>query len=123
MKIFSVRLDLSEHEFDVLKRCIDFKKLEEEIKKSNDFKIENNLTQKINNPKQIEYSFKKHTASERATKVRSDKVKEKMKIAIKILQTQKKKITPYAISQICGVSFVTVKRYYDEETLTLLNEN
>ena len=122
MKFFNIRLDLSQNEFDVLTNCIDFNKLEEEVKKSTNLEIENDLLEKINNPKKIKYSFKKNSASEKATKVRSEKAKEKMKVAIEILQTQKKKITPYTISQICGVSFVTVKKYYDKDTLISLNE-
>ena len=119
MKFFNMRLDLSEHEFNVLKNCIDFEKLNAEINKN---PIENKLISKINNPKKIEYSFKKHTASEKATKARTEKVKGKINLAIEMLQEQKMKITPYSISKLCGVSFVTVKKYYNENTLTSLNE-
>ena len=45
-----------------------------------------------------------------ATKVRIEKVKYKMNIAIEILQTQKKEITHYAIAKISNVSFNTVKK-------------
>ena len=70
---FNKRLDLSQREFDCLIKCIDYKNLKK-------------LIDELNNQKLIEYSFKKHTASENATKVRTDKAK--MQITIEMLQTQ-----------------------------------
>ena len=35
---------------------------------------------------------------------------------------ENKKITHYSIAQTCGVSFTTVKKYLDDETLKSLNE-
>ena len=126
MTFFNKRLDLSQREYDCLKSCIDFKKLEEFVNKENDYldeyKVLNKLINKLNNPKIIEYSFKKHTASEKATRVRTEKAKKKIQIAIEILKTQKKKITHYSIAQVCGVSFTTVKKYLDDDTLKSLNE-
>ena len=95
MTFFNKRLDLSQREYDCLKSCIDFKKLEEFVNKENDYldeyKVLNKLINKLNNPKIIEYSFKKHTASEKATRVRTQKAKKKIQMAIEILKTQKKK--------------------------------
>ena len=95
MTFFNKRLDLSQREYDCLKSCIDFNKLEEFVNAENDYldeyKVLNKLIDKVNNPKIIEYSFKKHTASEKATRVRTEKAKKKIQIAIEILKTQKKK--------------------------------
>ena len=58
----------------------------------------------------------------KATEERSKKVKYKMKIAIEILQTQKKAITHYAIAKISKVSFNTVKKHMSDEYNKSLNE-
>ena len=77
---------------------------------------------KLNNPKEIEYSTNKSIAAMKATEERSKKVKYKMKIAIEILQTQKKEITHYAIAKISKVSFNTVKKHMSDEYIKSLNE-
>lgn len=131
MKFFNKRLDLSESEFDCLIRFIDFEKLKEEIKSDKKFAKENNLSskfeaekllEKLNNPKDIEYSFKKVTATREATESRTKAAKEKIQNAINILRMENKKITHYSIAQTCGVSFTTVKKYLDDDTLKSLNE-
>ena len=50
------------------------------------------------------------------------KAKEKIQTAIDILRMSKQKITHYSIAQTCGVSFTTVKKYLDDDTLKSLNE-
>lgn len=118
MRFYNVRLDLSEGEFDILKKYIDFEKLEEK----KHIEVVQTLLEKLNKPKEIEYSFKKHTASEKATKARSSKAKEKMQNAINILRMENKIITHYSIAQMSGTSFNTVKKYFSDETLISLNE-
>ena len=59
---------------------------------------------------ELKYSASKSAAAFQATKVRIEKVKYKMNIAIEILQTQKKEITHYAIAKISNVSFNTVAK-------------
>ena len=70
----------------------------------------------------LEYSSNKSIAAMKATEERSKKVKYKMKIAIEILQTQKKEITHYAIAKISKVSFNTVKKHMSDEYIKSLNE-
>ena len=102
----------------------DFEKLKEIEKEYENFEAFKgfNIIDKLNNPKEIEYSSNKSVAAMNATDVRSEKVKYKMNIAIEILQTQKKEITHYAIAKISGVSFNTVKRHISDEKLKSLNE-
>lgn len=128
MKLFYKRLDLTKLEYEYLIKCIDFEKLEEiekRIEKDNEnFETVKsfNIIDKLNNPKEIEYSTNKSIAAMKATEERSKKVKYKMKIAIEILQTQKKEITHYAIAKISKVSFNTVKKHMSDEYIKSLNE-
>jgi response regulator of citrate/malate metabolism len=115
------RLDLSELEYECLIKSIDFEKLEAFDKTYEEIEGFNTVS-KVNNPKNIEYSFKKHSASEKATKARTKKAKEKIQTAIDILRMENKKITHYSITQTSGVSFTTVKKYLNDETLISLNE-
>lgn len=89
MNFFTVRLDLSENEFEVLKNYIDFEKMKEAEKKFNKDEayyksmnitesLESQLIQKINNPKKIKYSFKKVVATREATEKRSQNAREKI---------------------------------------------
>lgn len=131
MKFFNKRLDLSENEFDCLKKYIDFEKMEEAIKNF-DYEyykqlniqesIEASLLKKLNNPKEIKYSLKKIVATREATESRTKAAKEKIQNAINILRMENKKITHYSIAQTSGVSFTTVKKYLDDDTLKSLNE-
>ena len=106
MKLIYKRLDLTKLEYEYLIKCIDFEKLEEiekRIEKDNEnFETVKsfNIIDKLNNPKEIEYSSNKSIAAMKATEIRSKKVKYKMNIAIEILHTQKKEITHYAIAKI-----------------------
>lgn len=59
-------------------------------------------------------SYNKRLATQKATKVRSDKAKEKIQNAINLLQLENKAITHYSISQTAGVSFNTVKKHIPE---------
>jgi response regulator of citrate/malate metabolism len=118
MRFFNIRLDLSEGEFDILKKYIDFEKLEEK----SHIEVVKTLLEKLKKPKEIDYSFKKHSASEKATKARSSKAKEKMQNAINILRMENKTITHYSIAQMSGVSFNTVKKYFNDDTIISLNE-
>jgi response regulator of citrate/malate metabolism len=131
MKFYNKRLDLSESEFEVLKKYIDFEAIEKAVKnfdpeyyKKFNIKesIEVTLLKKLNNPKEIEYSLKKVTATREATESRTKAAKEKIQNAINILRMENKKITHYSIAQTCGVSFTTVKKYLDDDTLKSLNE-
>lgn len=132
MNFFTVRLDLSESEFEVLKSYIDFEKMKEAEKKFNKDEayyksmnitesLESQLLQKINNPKKIKYSLKKVVATREATEKRSQNAKEKIQNAINILRMENKKITHYSISQVAEVSFVTVKKYISDDVLKKLN--
>lgn len=131
MKFFNKRLDLSESEFDCLKKYIDFENMEEAAKNF-DYEyykklniqesIEASLLKKLNNPKEIKYSLKKIVATREATESRTKAAKEKIQNAINILRMENKKITHYSIAQVAGVSFTTVKKYLDDDTLKSLNE-
>ena len=128
MKLFYKRLDLPKLEYEYLIKCIDFEKLEEiekRIEKDNEnFETVKsfNIIDKLNNPKEIEYSSNKSIAAMKATEIRSKKVKYKMNIGIEILQTQKKEITHYAIAKISKVSFNTVKKHMSYEYVKSFNE-
>ena len=132
MKFYNKRLDLTESEFEYLLKFIDFEKIAEEINRENLFikeynfkeedKVVSKLLEKLNNPKDIEYSFNKVRAADKATESRTKAAKEKIQNAINILTMENKKITHYSIAQTCGVSFTTVKKYLDDETLKSLNE-
>lgn len=75
----------------------------------------------INAPKELidklyeaeEYipSAKKQIATKKATKVRSDKAREKINNAINLLQLKNKPITHYSIAKTAEVSFNTVKKH------------
>ena len=124
MKLFYKRLDLTKLEYDYLIKCVDFEKLkdiEKEYENVEAFKGFN-IIEKLNSPKDIEYSINKSAAAMKATDARSEKVKYKMNIAIEILQTQKKEISRYAIAKISKVSFNTVKKYMSDEYIKSLNE-
>ena len=124
MKLFYKRLDLTKLEYEYLIKCVDFEKLEKIEKEYENFDAFKgfNIIEKLNNPKEIEYSSNKSAAALQATEARSEKVKYKMNIAIEILQTQKKEITHYAIAKISKVSFNTVKKHMSDEYIKSLNE-
>ena len=115
------RVDLSELEYECLIKSIDFEKLEAFDKTYKEIEGFNTVG-KVNNPKEIKQSVAKYTATIKATKARSKKAKEKIQTAIDILRMSNQKITHYSIAQTCGVSFTTVKKYLDDDTLKSLNE-
>ena len=121
MHIQYKRLDLSELEYRCLLESINFEKLNVFNKEYEEIKTFN-IIKKINNPKSINFSPARFSASEKATQARTKKAKEKIQNAINILRIENKKITHYSIAQTCGVSFTTVKKYLNDETLKSLNE-
>ena len=115
------RLDLTKLEYECLIEIIKkekLKEIEKRYKEIEGFSIVN----KLNNPKNINFSLAKCLASEKATKARSNKAKYKIDTAVGILRTQRKDITRYSVAKVSGVSFSTVKRYMSDETLKYLNE-
>lgn len=115
------RLDFSELEYECLIKSIDFEKLEAFDKTYKEIE-EFNATSRVKNPKDINFSAAKNTASEKATKARNNKAKAKIDTAVEILKNQKKEITRYTVAKISGVSFNTVKKHMTDETLESLNE-
>ena len=76
-----------------------------------DDKIGEVLYRKLYYAKPHSVSEKKQQATQNATKVRSDKAKDKINNAINLLQFENKPITHYSIAQTSGVSFNTVKKH------------
>lgn len=114
-----IRLDLTEIEYGILKHHIDFKMLKERAEEDPSIM---SLLDKLNNPKIIKSSQKKILATIKASESRTDAAKEKIENAINILRMENKKITHYSISKMGNVSFMTVKKYVDDNTLKSLNE-
>ena len=73
--------------------------------------IAKNLHKKLINATPYFPSEKKQQATQKATKARSDKAKDKINNAINLLQFENKAITHYSIAQASGVSFNTVKKH------------
>ncbi len=103
------RLNLSDDEFVDLKSNLDFNKVGDSLK------------EKIENPIEIKVSDKKIKSTINATKSKIKKVKEKIENAINILRMENKKITYYSISQTSKVSYLTVKKYLNDDILKTLN--
>ena len=76
-----------------------------------DEKIGEVLYRKLYYAKPHSVSTRKQRATQKATKVRSDKAKDKINNAINLLQLENKAITHYSIAQTSGVSFNTVKKH------------
>ena len=72
------------------------------------------LVSKLLNAELYIPSNSKRLATKKATKVRSDKAKEKIQNAINLLHLENKAITHYSISQASGVSYNTVKKHIPE---------
>lgn len=105
-----MRLDLEEYELMMLKEMIEKYQGDKE---SRSFK---ELMEKINNPKEIKHSTAKREATEKATKARSDKAREKIKTAVielerELMRGNIKKVSHFAISKKSGVHINTVKKY------------
>lgn len=103
------RLNLSLEEFEDLKANLNF---------SN---IGDSLIEKMQNPIEINIE-KKMKSTSIATASRSKKAKEKIQNAINILRLECKNITHYSIAQMSGVSFTTVKKYLNSDTLKSLSQ-
>ena len=97
------RIDLSEMELITLQRHIN------ELNESYIPFVA--MKQKVNNPKEIEWSHKKSLSAYKATEARTAKAKEKIQNAINILRMENKKITHYSIAKTAEVSYLTVKKY------------
>ena len=122
------RLDFEgEHTLELFKKYVDIKQLEEDFKdtcdESDKYNIYELFLNKLNNPKIIKHSNKKLKAIQKATKIRSNNVKDKINNAINILRLENKQFTHYSISKTSKVSFQTVKKYINKELLKKLNSN
>ena len=73
--------------------------------------------------KKIIIQEKKRKATQKANEARSKKAKKKIENAINTLRLKNKKINYTSIAKTAEVSFVTVKKYIDEDTLKSLNES
>lgn len=74
----------------------------------------NRLHEKLWNAKFHIPSHNKKLATKKATKVRSEKAKEKIQNAINLLHLENKAITHYSIAQTSGVSYNTVKKHISD---------
>ena len=72
-KLIYKRLDLTELEYTNLIKCVDFEKLKDIEKEYENFEAFKgfNIIEKLNSPKEIEYSSNKSIAAMNATEVRS----------------------------------------------------
>jgi Ni,Fe-hydrogenase III large subunit len=105
-----LRLDLEENEILILKQIL------EEYQGDKELRSYNELIEKVNNPKEIKHSQAKTEATEKATKARSDKAREKIKKAVfelerELMRGNIKKVSHFAISKKSGVHINTVKKY------------
>ena len=105
MEHFKYRLDLEENELKLLQKILEIVDIDD-LEESTTF-----LSSLVNNPKKIRYSHKKYGATVKATEVRTNNAKDKIKSAIAILKKQNKSITYYSISKVGAVSYQTVKKY------------
>jgi len=111
------RIDLAKYEFEELKILIGYIReyaKEYQEKTEQELYIYDDLLKKLENPKKIHHNKRSISASI-ATETRVKKVKEKIVNAINLLRLENKKITAYAVSKASGVSFPTVKKYFDRE--------
>ena len=99
------RLDLDEVDMELLKEHINA------IKGEESYTTFNELKEKVNNPKVINWSVKKSNSARTATMARTAKAKEKIQNAINILRMENKKLTHYSIAKQAEVSYLTVKKY------------
>ena len=72
------------------------------------------LHEKLWNAKFHIPSHTKGNATKKATKVRTEKAKDKINNAINLLRLENKTITHYSIAQTSGVSYNTVKKHIPE---------
>ena len=111
------RIDLLKHEFESLKVLINYIKEYAKLYKERtgqELYIYDDLLEKLENPKKIHHD-KRFISTSKATETRMKRVKEKIINAINLLRLEDKKITAYAVSKASGVSYQTVKKYFDQE--------
>lgn len=102
------------YKIELTKEELIFLRLNLHTKDEKEKELVDNLYTKICNAKLHIPSHTKRLATQKATKVRSDKAKEKINNAINLLQLENKAITHYSIAQTSGVSFNTVKKHLPE---------
>jgi len=59
----------------------------------------------------IESKRERKKIAQRAAQIKSERAQEKIKQAIKELQAEGKKITPYRVAKKAGVSYNTARKY------------
>lgn len=99
------------YKIELTKEEIIFLRLNLHTKDEKEKELVDNLYTKICNAKLHIPSDNKKKATQKATKVRTDKVKEKIQNAINLLHLENKAITHYSIANVSGVSFNTVKKH------------
>lgn len=111
--MYKVKVELTKEEFRVILLMSSLMMYDLHQEQRNK-KIAKALHTKLLDTKPYIPSEKKQQATQKATKVRSDRAKEKIQNAINLLQLENKAITHYSISQASGVSFNTVKKHIPE---------
>ena len=99
------------YKIELTKEELIFLRLNLHTKDEKEKELVDNLYTKICNAKLHIPSNSKRLATQKATKVRTDKAKEKIQNAINLLQLENKNITHYSIATTSGVSFNTVKKH------------
>ena len=109
-----VRLNLEEEEFEILKKNLDLKNLE-----NNEF--ENSLMQKIENPIFINKSIKKNLSAKNARNTRILAKKYEIEKAIENLKIKNKTINFSDIVRESGVTRMTICKYISKDDLAKIN--
>jgi hypothetical protein len=109
--MYKYRLNLTEEEAQELK----------ELFSSLDFDKESMLQKKIYDIKIIHNTDKKKEAMKKATKARTKTVKEKINNAMNLILFENTKLSHYRIAKVSEVSFVTVVKYVNQNTINSLN--
>jgi hypothetical protein len=114
--IKNIRVDLTEHEYDILKQIIN------EFEYKENSKVYISMKEKIEKPKIIPWSIKKSAAAQKATEKRTKTAKIKIMNAVHLLKFQNKKITYYSIAKTGKVNYQTVKKYISDDFLEKYNK-
>ena len=114
MKDSYVRLNLEDEEFEILKKNLDLKNLE-----NNEFS--NSLMQKIENPIFISRSRKKELSAKNARNTRVLAKKYEIEKAIENLKIKNKTINFSDISRESGVHRMTICKYISKDDLEKIN--
>lgn len=99
------------YKIELTKEELIFLRLNLHTKDKNEEELVDKLHTKLCNAKLHIPSNSKRLATQKATKVRSEKAKEKIQNAINLLHLENKAITHYSIANVSGVSFNTVKKH------------